>query len=145
MNPGIGGRSLSLIETLNDSPREIRKFGYLFAGVGVVAAAFLFWKGNPGWRWVAGFALLFLLGGALAPSALRPVYRIWMRFAFVLAWINTRVLLTLFFLLVITPVGVIMRLCGRDILDRRIDRARRSYWSPRNRDRVNPERYENLF
>ena len=134
-----------MIETLNDSPREVRRFGYLFAAVGGVAAALLLWKGNPGWWWAAGASALFLLGGTFAPSVLRPVYRIWMRFAFALAWINTRVLLTLFFLLVITPVGVIMRLFGRDILERRIDRARRSYWSTRDTGRVNPERYENLF
>jgi hypothetical protein len=134
-----------LIETLNDSPREVRKFGYLFAAIGGVATAFFLWKGKPGWWWAAVASALFFLGGAFAPSVLRPVYRLWMRFAFVLAWINTRVLLSLFFLLVITPVGVMMRLLGRDILERRIDRARRSYWSIRDKGRANPKRYENLF
>ena len=134
-----------MIEILNESPREVRKFGFLFAAIGAVITAFFLWKGNPGWPWVAGVAVLFLLGGALAPSALRPVYRLWMRFAFILAWINTRVLLTLFFFLVVTPVGVMMRLFGRDVLERRIDRTRGSYWSRRDTDRLKPERYENLF
>ena len=69
-----------------------------------------------------------------------------MRFAFVLAWINTRVLLTLFFLLVITPVGVIMRLLRKGSAGPAASTGRGEVTGVNETETgVNPERYENLF
>ena len=74
---------------------------------------------------VGGF---LVLSGLLMPKTLVPVYKIWMGLATVLGWINTRILLGLIFYLIFTPIGLVMRLSGRDSLTQRIDRAANSYW-----------------
>ena len=84
---------------------------------------------------------VLLAAGLVAPRALAAPNRVWWRFAQVLGWINTRVLLTAFFFAVITPVGVVMRLCGRNPLQARPG----SGWlasSPRRRP---PSHYDHLF
>ena len=62
-------------------------------------------------------AALFVLSTLAVPAALAPVYRVWMRLAEVLGWINTRVLLIVIFYLVVTPIGLMMRIFRRSPLD----------------------------
>jgi hypothetical protein len=73
---------------------------------------------------MAGTLAVLALG---APGLLQPVHKGWMRLAEALGWLNTRVLLSIVYYLMMTPLGVAMRLLGKDPLDRRLhDRA--SYW-----------------
>jgi hypothetical protein len=76
---------------------------------------------------------------------MKPVYTAWMLFAFVLGWINTRVLLGAFFYLVMTPLGLILRWTGKDLLDERIDRSAASYWIKRERKPFDRKRLERMF
>ena len=55
------------------------------------------------------------------------VYRWWMKFARVLVFINTRILLTLVYFLLIGPISLIIRLMGKDYLDRTI-KPSESFW-----------------
>ena len=120
------------------SPRELRRFGItvaiplaLLAGIGV-------WRGHtilPAVLGGSGVILAFL--GVFAPTLLGPVHTVWMKVADALGWFNTRVLLGLVYFVVMTPTGIVMRLMGRDPLDRRLgDRA--SYWVER-RHSSNPK------
>jgi hypothetical protein len=68
-----------------------------------------------------------------------------MKFAFLLGWLNTRLLLGVFFYLILTPIGLLLRLTGRDLLDRKIDPAARTYWSKREVVPFDPERCERMY
>ena len=59
--------------------------------------------------------------GLVAPRILAPAYRVWMKLAEVLAWINTRILLGVVFFGVVTPIGLVMRLLGRDPMRRQLE------------------------
>ena len=126
-------------------PGELQKFGLLFAGVGVVLAGVFWWKEIALWWIPALGAGLFAASGLLAPSLLRPVYGPWMAFARFLGWLNTKILLTLFFALVITPVGLVLRLFRRDLLEQRTGTDAESYWKRREDTVTDKSRLENLF
>jgi hypothetical protein len=134
-----------LIETIPTGPREWRKFGLLFMTIFFLVAAYLFWKGKPVW-WV-GVVCAGIFGGAglLTPSLLRVPHKLWMQFAGILGWVNTRVLLSIFFFIVLTPVGVVMRLFGRDPLARRLSKESATYWEKREGPAPDRSRFENLF
>jgi multisubunit Na+/H+ antiporter MnhG subunit len=68
-----------------------------------------------------------------------------MAMAIVLGRFMTRLLLTVFFFLVITPVGLIFRLMGRDALHRKLDRQAATYWIPKEYPIQDRTRYENYF
>ena len=99
-------------------PRELRSFGLLMGAI--VAALFglllpwLFDRSLPYWPWAVGAA--FAGTALLWPAALRPVYRLWMRFGHVMATVNAWVILGLVFFAVMTPIGWVMRLLGVDPL-----------------------------
>jgi len=109
---------------------ELRRFGLLMAVPLMIIGALLVWKERFLGPYVIVLAALFLITGLVTPKLLKPVERIWMAFARVLSVIMTHVLLTLTFFLVITPVGIVLRLIGRDVLQRRFEPEKRSYWTP---------------
>lgn len=109
--------------------RTITSFALIVSGALIVIAALQWRRGASQNVWMTLFAIaaVLLLCAAVAPSVLRPVYRVWMRIGEGLAWINTRIILTLVFFLVVTPIGIVMRLFGRSPIAR--GRQEQSYWT----------------
>jgi saxitoxin biosynthesis operon SxtJ-like protein len=127
------------------SLRELRRFGLTVGAAFVLLALISAWRGHSLPPRVLGVAGAFLLVGALAaPRLLEPVERGWMRFAEVLGRVNTRIVLTLVYCLVITPAGVLRRWVN-DPLDRRMRDGRPSVWVARPRRPVDPARYRQQF
>lgn len=112
--------------------RELRRFGLLMGGVvGVLFGAVLplLW-GRPLPLWPWGVAAAFGLAALAAPAALGPVYRVWMKVGAVVGAFNTRLILGIVYYLVITPVGVFLRLARKDPLRRRPERGAETYRVP---------------
>ena len=76
---------------------------------------------------MAGVALIAVFGVVL-PRALKYVYISWMTLAFVLGFIMSNVILTLFFFMIVTPIGLLARLFQKDFLARKWDKRAASYW-----------------
>jgi hypothetical protein len=134
-----------LTDKIRGTRTEVRKFGILFAVVFGLIGLYMLYRGHGYWYYFPLMGLVFLGAGLAAYPLLRPIYLAWMKFAFVLGWINTRILLGLFFYLIITPVGVGMRLFGKDLLDEKIDKSKGSYWQRRDKVDFDRSGYERLF
>ena len=86
-----------------------------------------------------------VLGITLAvPRILSYIYRAWMLVAEGISWVLLRIILGVFFYLVLSPAGLLMRVFGRDILDEKIDRETLSYWKKKV-SQPTQEQYERLF
>ena len=137
---------LEEIRQLKTSGRDLRKFGMLVGGV-LLALGILFWargKRHFPWFLAPGVALFFL--GVLAPRSLKQVYVAWMSVAIVLGFAISTLILTIFFFVVITPVGLVARLCGRDFLSLKLERQARTYWLSRKRESpISKADYERQF
>jgi hypothetical protein len=108
--------------------KQLRHFGYLVGGIfGLIGLWPLVWRQENPRLWALGLTVLLVVPALVAPRILAPVYRIWMRLGEVLAWVNTRILLGLVFYGVITPIGLVMRLTGRDAMRRRFEPTGDSY------------------
>jgi len=141
-----GERSSNLIDMKVDaSDKHVRSFGVLFSAIALGIAVYSFIKNGQAWPWLAGASAVFLITGLFIRPVLRPLYVVWMRFAAILAWFNTRLILGVFFYGILTPVGAFLRLQGKDPLTRRIDRTASSYWIKRAPEPFDPKRYERLF
>ncbi|HEU4886793.1 MAG TPA: SxtJ family membrane protein [Thermoanaerobaculia bacterium] len=110
------------------SRRTITSFALIVSGALLAIAAYQRWRGAQPWVVIAlvSIAAVLSLLSAVAPRSLHPVYRGWMRVGEVLGWINTRIILTLVFFLVVTPIGLLMRLFGRSPI---ATVKRDSYWT----------------
>ena len=99
--------------------KDLRTFGLL---VGGVFAVIRFWplvfrSESPRlWAMLLGSLLMGL--GAVAPQSLKQVHHGWMKIGHVLGMINTRILLGIIYYLLITPMGLVMRLMGKDPMHR---------------------------
>ena len=97
----------------------------------VVASLFgliLPWLLNRDWPWEPWvIAIVFFAWGLVAPNTLRPFYRLWMRFGFVMNAIMTRIILGVVFYGAILPFGLIFRVRRKDPMDRKWDHELQSY------------------
>lgn len=123
-----------MIEINTDpSRRQLLWFGPLFALFCGVLGGLMIWKLSA-----AGAAyVIWVLAGAilvvyyLVPSWQKPLYLGWLYAALPIGWVMSHLLLAIVYYLVVTPIGLVMRLCRYDPLDRRFDRSRNTYWIPR--------------
>ncbi|MEE2982480.1 MAG: SxtJ family membrane protein [Pseudomonadota bacterium] len=109
--------------------KGLRQFAFTMGAIiATLFGVLLPWLWNasyPVWPWT--LACLFATWGAAAPTSLRPVYRAWMRFGLLLNRIMTPVILGVVFYLVITPMAVLTRIRGRDMMARSFDAESKSY------------------
>ena len=73
------------------------------------------------------------------------IYIAWMSVAFVLGFVMAHVILAVLFYLVITPIGLLAKLAGKDFLSLKLDRAAKSYWIPREKKPKSAADYERQF
>jgi hypothetical protein len=124
---------------------QARKSALLVAAVLLAIAGWNVYRGRPTIVIVFGsLGAALLIAGLLVPPAARAFHTAWMGLAEGLAYVNSRVLLTLMYYVGVTPYGIVSRLAGRDPLRRRAPRGE-SYWVERKRTRQERERFERLF
>jgi saxitoxin biosynthesis operon SxtJ-like protein len=91
-----------------------------------------------------GLAVAGRLVGLVRPEWLRPVYLALMVVTWPIGWVVSHVALAGVYYLILTPVGLLFRLSGRDPLKRAFDRSVSTYWEPYNPNR-GLERYLRQF
>jgi hypothetical protein len=116
---------------LKEDPREWKKFTAVLAAV-IALASYGLWrrKALPDWGVDCGLALAALLmtGALIRPRIFRMPYRLAMAGSHRIGQGTGRVLLTLFFLLLLTPLGWLLRLMGKDLLGLRRRKDAATYW-----------------
>jgi Saxitoxin biosynthesis operon protein SxtJ len=127
----------------NPDRRGLRSFGIAcvvaFGGLGIWAvlrhSVFGLSLSEPvAVRVATGLMAIAATSGVLAltaPSALRPLYRALTAASLPIGWVVSHVAIAILYFGVVTPVGLLFRLIGRDPLNRGRDPARRTYWEPR--------------
>ena len=137
---------MSLMQEIREIPQTkaaLKNFGLTLGIFFSLIGAWLTWRGKPHAIYFVGAGGVFLFFGLLLPALLAPVQKAWMTLALLMGWVMSRVILTVLFYLVFTPVGFVLRLMGKDLLDVRRGAAQPSYWKTRAQ-RAKAD-YENQF
>ncbi|MDH5510464.1 MAG: SxtJ family membrane protein [Nitrospinota bacterium] len=113
---------------IGESLREVRITWYGFTGIFALFGSISLYKGGAAYPYLYSISAMFALFAVAAPMALLPLYRLWVKFAMKLAWFNTRLLLGMIYFLIITPVGLLSRILGKDLLDLKIDKSATTHW-----------------
>lgn len=119
-------------ETPDVQPKQLRSFGFLVGGVFALIALWpLIIRQEPIRMWALALGCLLILAGGIVPIVLRPLFTGWMKVGHVLGFINTRLILSIGYFLVFTPIGLIRRMMGKDSLQRKFKPDQSTYRSPR--------------
>jgi len=111
---------------------ELRNFGLIVGGIfGALAIWPWIIRGGNVRQWMLALAVVLILPALVAPRVLAPAHRVWMALGAALGWVNTRLVLGLIFFGLITPMGLVLRLTGRDPMQRALDPNATTYRVPR--------------
>ena len=150
MRPAVAETQISmthedLTRTQNVEGSSDRAFGLVFAGVFLLIAGWpLFHGESPRW-WAFGVAAGFGLVALVKPTLLAGPNRLWSKLGVLLGKIISPIALGILFYGVLTPIGAVIRLTGKDPLRLKRDPAADSYWIPREPPGPPPDSMTNQF
>ena len=131
---------------LDPAPKELRRFGVLLAAFVAIAGGIVHWKLDVPHAatavWVAGGMLVVAYG--VAPPLRRWIYVGVLRATYPVGWLVSHALLAAVYYLLLTPIGLAVRLVKGDPLERTPDRTRATYWVER-RANLDVRRYFRQF
>ena len=133
------------MEKSNLDNTALKKFGITMGIVFLIITLFILLRHKHNILPAALVSILFFILALAAPLLLKPIYIFWMKLAFILGWFNTRLILFIIFYLIFTPIGLGMKLLGIDLLDRKIEKKKISYWIKKEITVFNPLNYQRQF
>ena len=135
--------------SINREPtmRLLRQFAGIWfpAACGVIGWAIH--RRTGAWSWPLALwipAAVLSVAGLVRPSVMKPIWIAWMTAVFPIGWAISHFVLAVTYYLVLTPIGVVLRMTGRDPMERRFDRQAASYWR-RHQQITDPSRYFRQF
>lgn len=135
------------IKNIKSDTKELRKFGVT---VGIVTGLFgglFWWRGKDYYPYFLIISATLIFLGLAIPNILKPLQKVWMTVAVVMGWFMTRVILSILFYLVITPIRILAKLSGKNFLDVRFDKtqSKESYWVLQEKAQYEKINYEKQF
>ena len=109
-----------------------RSFGILFS---IVFAIIAFWpiiNGNPLRLWAIPISVIFLVLGLLNSKLLNPLNIVWVKFGELLGRIIAPIVMALIYFIIVTPIGLFMRLIGKDLLNLKFSKVN-TFWIKREK------------
>lgn len=137
-----GNRTATSLPVAQSSDRS---FGFVFAGFFTLVALFPVISGNPVRLWALGVGAVFLFLALIKPDVLHPLNNLWTKFGLVLHKITSGIALFIVFFGVVTPIGVLMRLSGKDPMRLKRDPQATTYWQERMPAGPDPETLKHQF
>ena len=132
------------IKNIPNSNKDIKSFGIVIGIILFIISGLLMYYNKESYQIIAIIASTFIGLGLIFPIFLKPIYFVWMIFAAILGWVMTRVILSVVFYLIMTPISLITKLLGEDFLNlKKIESD--SYWNYRNSSEELNQDYEKQF
>ena len=104
-----------------------RSFGVVFFIVFLLVALYPLLKGNDLRIWSLVISFIFLILGLINSKILTPLNRLWFKFGLLLGKFISPLIMGIIFFVVVTPIGIIMRLLKKDLLNLKYNK-KETYW-----------------
>ncbi|MEE9327069.1 MAG: SxtJ family membrane protein [Cocleimonas sp.] len=120
------------INTAEVTTTDLRKFGFIMGSMFALIFGLLVpWitdKTSETWPiWPFIVLAVFWLLAIATPEVLRPVNKFWLKFGGIMGWINTRIILGAMFFLLIFPIGLLLKIFGKDSMNRKLEKDADTY------------------
>ncbi len=109
-----------------------KNFGIVFAVVFLLISLYPLVDNKDVHLWSLIISLIFFLLAYVAPKVLSVPNKLWFKFGMALGAVVAPVVMALVYFSTVVPIGLIMRLMGKDLLRQKLDKNTKSYWIERN-------------
>jgi hypothetical protein len=133
------------IKDIKSDKKELRKFSLVIGIFLGLLGGLSWWRSTGLYPCLFAVVAAFLIVGFGRPMLLKPIHKVWMTLAILMGWVMTRVILSVLFYLIVTPIGLSIRLLGKDFLDLEFSDDAGSYWIPRKEIDKDRSDYERQF
>ncbi len=133
------------IKNIKSEKSDLRKFGITIGLILMIVSGFLFWKEKESFQILLTAGAILLILGLTIPVILKPIYWVWMIFATIIGWFMTKLILSLLFYVILTPIGLIPRLIGKQFIGLKWNKKYSTYWNYRSGVVFEQERCEKQF
>ena len=110
-----------------------RSFGLLFFIVFIAVGLWPIIKGEEANIYLILISLFFLIFGLINSKILSPFNKAWIKFGEILGLIIAPIIMALVYFLVLTPISIIVRLFGKDLLGLKFNKKQDTYWIDRKK------------
>jgi len=133
------------IKNIKSTKKELREFGLTIGIILLILGGIALWRGKEIAPYFLGVGAALAVSGIVLPAVLKPFQKVWMGFSVVMGFFMSRLILLILFFLVLTPMSILTRILGKDILDQRIDKDAGSYWHHHLAEVKDKKTYENQY
>ena len=137
-----------LIEELKQidvSVKAVKKTGLTIGMVLIIISLLLWYLGKNTFMYFSGLGGLFIILAIVAVPVLRPFHKLWMMLALLMGFVMSRIILTLLFYLVLTPIGLLAKIVGKKFMHLGFDKNAKTYWEKRENTAKQQIDYERQF
>lgn len=133
-----------LPERENKVLKELRKFGFSIALALNILGFIMFLRGRPHFIWFTGFGSLNLIFAIVSPWVTAPIKKMLDFIIKLIGKIVNTISLVVIFYFIFTPIAIVSKVLGKDLLNRRIDKSLSSYWVKRGKPTFSIESYTHM-
>ncbi len=133
------------LKHIDYSDDAVKKTGLTVGVVLVLISLLLWYLGKTSFVYYSIVGGLFIIMAFIAIPVLRPFHRLWMMLALAMGFVMSRIILTLLFYLILSPIALIAKIVGKKFMPLKFDKATSTYWEKRENSVKQKIDYERQF
>ena len=133
------------LKNIKSTKKELKEFGLTIGIILVILGLVALLRNKDIYPYFLTVGIVLVVLGLTFYKILLPLQKIWMGFSVIIGFFASRIILTILFYAVLTPIGIVIKLLGKDILDERIDKEKESYWHVKDASLKEKTSYENQY
>jgi hypothetical protein len=133
------------LKHIDTSEKAVKKTGITVGLVLIIISFILWWLGKNSFVYFSSAGGVFIILSFIALPLLRPFHKLWIGLSLVLGFVMSRIILTILFYLVVTPIGLLAKLVGKKFMPLGFDKTAKTYWEKREKTVKEKIDYERQF
>lgn len=133
------------LKLIDNSDNAVKKTGLTVGVVLLIISMLLWYLDKLTFIYFSTIGGLFVILAVIAIPVLRPFHKLWMMLALLMGFVMSRVILTILYYFVLTPIGLIAKLIGKKFMPLTYDKNAITYWEKRENTVKQKIDYERQF
>ena len=133
------------LKHIDNSDEAVKKTGISVGVVLILISLLLWYLGKASFVYFSITGGLFIILAFIAIPVLRPFHKLWMMLALLMGFVMSRVILTILYYIVLTPIGLLAKIVGKKFMPLGFDKNASTYWEKRENTAKQKIDYDRQF